>query len=116
MKILLVSADKILRHTLHQTLSRHGFIVDLATDGEDAWDLLQAFMYDLVLLEALLPRLDGVSFCRRLRDVGNPILALLMTEAQPSEHCEAMYASHAARCASSELNSFSNPSSVDFRV
>ncbi|MBD2426948.1 response regulator [Phormidium sp. FACHB-1136] len=87
MKILLVSADKILRHTLHQTLSRHGFIVDLATDGEDAWDLLQAFMYDLVLLEALLPRLDGVSFCRRLRNVGNPILVLLMTEAQPSEHC-----------------------------
>lgn len=78
MRILLASPDKTLGHKLHQDLSRHSFVVDVAIDGEDAWELLQAFMYDAVLLELLLPKLDGITLCRRLRDVGNPILILLM--------------------------------------
>ncbi|MEB3277897.1 MAG: winged helix-turn-helix domain-containing protein [Lyngbya sp.] len=78
MRLLLTSPDKTLGHKLHQDLSRHSFVVDVATDGEEAWELLQAFMYDAVLLELLLRKLDGIALCRRLRDVGNPILILLM--------------------------------------
>jgi PAS domain S-box-containing protein len=81
MKILLVSADKPLQTQLHRELSRQGLIVDVATDGEDAWGLLRAFLYDVVLLEAKLPQVDGVSLCRRLRDIGNPVLILLIVEA-----------------------------------
>lgn len=84
MKILLVSAEQGRQKTLRQTLSRHSFVVDLASDGEEAWDLLQAFRYDVVLLEAQLPTLDGLSLCRRLREVGNPVLLLLMVEADES--------------------------------
>ncbi|NJL50122.1 MAG: response regulator [Leptolyngbyaceae cyanobacterium SM2_5_2] len=81
MKILLVSADKPLQTELHRELSRQGLIVDVATDGEDAWGLLRAFLYDVVLLEAKLPQVDGVSLCRRLREVGNPVLILLIVDA-----------------------------------
>ncbi len=85
MKILLVSAEQGRQKPLHHTLSHHSFVVDLASDGEEAWDLLQAFRYDVVLLEAQLPTLDGLSLCRRLRDVGNPVLLLLMVEADGAE-------------------------------
>lgn len=87
MKILLVSSDKNLRNKLHQALSRQSLIVDVATDGEEAWELLQAFIYDVVLLEALLPEIDGLTLCRRLREVGNPVLILLMIEPGNVETC-----------------------------
>jgi len=80
MKVLLVAADHSLKHQLYQELSRQSLIVDIAVEGEEAWDLLQSFMYDVVLLEAKLPRLDGLTLCRRLREVGNPVLILLMME------------------------------------
>lgn len=85
MKILLVSAEPGRRKSLHKTLSRHSFVVDLSGDGEEAWGLLQAFRYDVVLLEAQLPTLDGPSLCRRLRDVGNPVLLLLMVTTDEAE-------------------------------
>ncbi|MFH7241251.1 MAG: response regulator [Spirulina sp.] len=81
MKILLVSAEQGQRKALHHALSRHSFIVDVASDGEEAWDMLKAFRYDVVLLEVQLPKLDGLSLCHRLREVGNPVLLLMMVEA-----------------------------------
>lgn len=80
MRILLGSSDQPLRNALHQLLLRHNFIVDVTMDGEEAWELLQAFMYDVVLLEGMLLKLDGVTLCHRLRDLGNPVLVLLLTE------------------------------------
>lgn len=84
MKILLVSADKALRSQWHQALSRHSLVVDIATDGEEAWGLLQTFMHDIVLIEFALPEMDGLTLCRRLREVGNPVLLLLMVESNDS--------------------------------
>jgi PAS domain S-box-containing protein len=87
MKIFLVSPDQGLRAKLHQALSRQSFIVDLAADAETAWGLLQTFMYDLVLLETPLPWMDGLTLCRRLRDVGNPVLIMLLLEPYDAETC-----------------------------
>ncbi len=87
MKILLVSSNPILQKKLHQLLFRHHFVVELAVNGEEAWDLLQAFVYDLVLLDSVLPKLDGIELCRRLREVGNPVLILLLLEAASWERC-----------------------------
>lgn len=84
MKILLVACDKALRSQLHQALSRHSLIVDVATNGEEAWELLRTFLYDVVLLEVALPAMDGLTLCRRLRDVGNPVLILLLVEPDDS--------------------------------
>ncbi|MGP1383645.1 MAG: response regulator [Thainema sp.] len=84
MRILLVSPNQSLQNILHQDLSRHHLIIDPADDGKEAWELLQAFMYDLVLLEATLPKLDDISLCHRLRDVGNPVLILPMIDTSTS--------------------------------
>lgn len=81
MKILLVSSNQILQKDLHRQLSRHNFIIELAVNCEEAWDLVQAFIYDLVLLDSVSPKLDGIELCRRLREVGNPVLILLLLEA-----------------------------------
>jgi len=87
MRILLTSPDKTLRNQLHQDLSGQNFVVDVAADGEEAWELLQAFVYDAVLLELPLPKLDGIALCSRLRDVGNPVLVLLMLEPSDAGTC-----------------------------
>jgi PAS domain S-box-containing protein len=79
MKILLVASDQALRSQLHQDLSRHNFTVDDVADDDEAWDLLQSFIYEVVVLEAMVPHLDGIALCRRLRAVGNPVLILLIT-------------------------------------
>lgn len=53
--------------------------MDIATDGEAGWELVEALPYDLVLLDVMLPKLDGISFCRRLRKANNQILVMLLT-------------------------------------
>jgi PAS domain S-box-containing protein len=80
MKILLVSSDPALRCQIQAALSRHHFTVDGATDGEETLGLLHTFIFDMMLLDAALPEQDGISLCRRLREVGNPVLILLMID------------------------------------
>jgi PAS domain S-box-containing protein len=87
MKILLVSPDQSLSSQLHRELTRQGLIVDVAFDQEEAWGLLQSFIYDVILLETSLPAMDGLTLCRRLRSVGNPILIVLMIEPHDAETC-----------------------------
>lgn len=79
MKILLVEDESHTQEILQTALSRQNFLVDQATDGEMAWELIQQFNYDLVLLDVMLPKLDGFSLCRRLRQADNPVLILLLT-------------------------------------
>lgn len=85
MKILLVGAEHHRQSALHTVLSNHRFCVDRANTGEEAWEFLNSFLYDLVLLEASPPAFDGITLCRRLRDVGNPVLILLTLPASAWE-------------------------------
>ena len=87
MKILLVSPNQSLQSKLHQTLSSHRFIVDLATDGEEAWGLLQTFVYDLLVLEAIVAKLDSLELCLRIRKVGNPVLILILVAKSERKLC-----------------------------
>jgi DNA-binding response OmpR family regulator len=54
-------------------------LVELAADGLAGWDLLEAFSYDLLLLDIMLPKLDGINLCQRLRDQGYHLPVLLLT-------------------------------------
>ncbi|HEY9615203.1 MAG TPA: response regulator, partial [Microcoleaceae cyanobacterium] len=85
MRILLVEDDNHTQQVLQATLTSENFLVDAATDGETAWELLQQFTYDLVLLDVMLPGLDGISLCRRLRQAKNPILIMLLTTCSSME-------------------------------
>ena len=54
------------------------YAVDLASDGEEAWEYIALFSYDLVVLDVMLPEIDGISLCKKLRahDYTMPILML----------------------------------------
>ena len=59
--------DEGIAQVLKKALTAQHYLVDLATDGQSGWELAEAFTYDLILLDMMLPKLDGISFCRRLR-------------------------------------------------
>ncbi len=67
MKILLVEDDDRIARPIIEDLRHQKHSVDHASDGVEGWDYAQAVSYDLILLDLMLPRLDGVSLCRRLR-------------------------------------------------
>lgn len=67
MKILLVEDDQGLLEVLRQLLVSQQYLVECATDGLMGWELAEAFDYDLILLDWMMPGLDGISFCQRLR-------------------------------------------------
>ncbi|MBD2183498.1 response regulator [Planktothrix sp. FACHB-1355] len=87
MKILLIEDDSATADIIIETLTNYHWIVKRATDGEIGLQLAQTQEYDLILLDIGLPKLDGITLCKRLRSEGyeNPILLLTAkdsTEAQ----------------------------------
>ena len=78
MKILLVEDDELIGSALFEALVAHYFTVDVAADGQAGLELATTFDYDLILLDWLIPKLDGISLCRQLRSKGyqKPILLL----------------------------------------
>lgn len=67
MRILLVEDDSVFAEALQQALTNQQYVVDVAGDGETGWKLAQAFAYDAVVLDLMLPHLDGIHFCQQLR-------------------------------------------------
>ncbi len=79
MKILLVEDDEQLANALVEVLTdKQHYTVDAATDGETGWAFIEATVYDLIILDIMLPKLDGISLCQRMRQTGymTPILML----------------------------------------
>jgi DNA-binding response OmpR family regulator len=78
MRILLVEDDDRIAQPLAEDLRHQYHVVDIAEDGLKGWECTQSVSYDLILLDLMLPRLDGLSLCKRLRSAGciAPILML----------------------------------------
>jgi DNA-binding response OmpR family regulator len=79
MRILLVEDDVRLAETLAEALTDQRYVVDLATNGETGWHQVNALDYDLLLLDVMLPELDGISLCQRLRSHGYTLPILILT-------------------------------------
>ncbi len=77
-RILIVEDDTTLLETLTYNLSNEGYTVQTATDGQTGLQLARQENFDLLVLDVMLPRLDGLSVCRILRreEVETPILLL----------------------------------------
>ena len=76
-RVLVVDDEPMVREVLARYLERDGFTVDLAVDGVDALQHLESVGADLVVLDLMLPRLDGFEVLRRLRSrVGTPVIML----------------------------------------
>ncbi|MEG3833066.1 MULTISPECIES: response regulator transcription factor [unclassified Microcoleus] len=79
MKILLVEDDYRIAQALAEALTDQHYAVDIAADGQEGWNFAEAFTYDLILLDVMLPKLDGISLCQRLRRQGLKTPVLMLT-------------------------------------
>ncbi|MEA5582033.1 response regulator transcription factor [Nodularia harveyana UHCC-0300] len=79
MKILLVEDDERIASSLAEALTDNNYAIDLAADGEEAWDLITAFNYDLILLDVMLPKINGIELCQQLRKHNYSTPALMLT-------------------------------------
>jgi DNA-binding response OmpR family regulator len=79
MRILVVEDDIQLADVLHEALIDRQYTVDVVQDGEMAWMWICALQYDLIVLDLTLPKLDGVNFCKRLRDRNFTFPVLMLT-------------------------------------
>jgi DNA-binding response OmpR family regulator len=79
MRILVVEDDPRLGPNLKKGLEKHHYAVDLVTDGEDALLMASSVPYDLIILDVLIPRLNGFEVCRQLRDRRRTTPILLLT-------------------------------------
>jgi DNA-binding response OmpR family regulator len=78
MRILLVEDDCHLAASLAEALTAQRYTVDIAYDGEGAWQQMATLPYDLMLMDVTLPQMDGLSLCQRMRSQGlqSPVLML----------------------------------------
>jgi DNA-binding response OmpR family regulator len=78
LRILLVEDTKALARSVADGLAEEGFSVDVATDGEEGLHLGGEIAYDAIILDRMLPALDGMTVLRRLRErgIGTPVLFL----------------------------------------
>jgi two-component system alkaline phosphatase synthesis response regulator PhoP len=68
-KILIVDDEKDILDLLEYNLNKEGYAVLRASDGESALSIVQSNPVDLILLDIMMPRLDGIETCRRLREM-----------------------------------------------
>lgn len=79
MRILLVEDDASLAEALAEALASQRYAVDTASDGEAAWGQIITLEYDLILLDLMLPKIDGIRLCQRLRSHGYKMPILMVT-------------------------------------
>ncbi|MDD2483038.1 MAG: response regulator transcription factor [Candidatus Shapirobacteria bacterium] len=79
MKILVVEDEHLIANALKKGLEQEHYTVDLAFDGLEGFDLAASGDYDIVLLDLMLPKMDGLEICRQLRSQQNHVPILMLT-------------------------------------
>lgn len=79
MKILLIEDDEKISNFIKKGLEEEAFIIDTAFDGEEGFYLAQIYTYDLIILDLMLPKLDGIEVCKRVRQINSKIPILMLT-------------------------------------
>jgi len=78
-RILVVDDDRAVRESLRRSLSFNGYTVDLAEDGVEALEAISNERPDALVLDVMMPRLDGLEVCRQLRSTGDDLPILVLT-------------------------------------
>lgn len=79
MKLLIVEDSSRLRNTLKRGLEQEGYAVDVAEDGEEGVGFCESYQYDVIVLDLLMPRLDGYGVIKKLRQSGNDTHILVLS-------------------------------------
>ena len=79
LKILIAEDDHDLRQLFSHVLIKHGFAVKGVADGQEALDAMESDYFDLIISDIMMPRVDGYSLVRQLRESGSTIPVLMIT-------------------------------------
>jgi DNA-binding response OmpR family regulator len=79
MKILLIEDDETTATTLSKALTDSRYVVNTSADGRTALELAKTYDYDLIILDVMIPGLDGISLCRQLRRENYQVPVLMLT-------------------------------------
>ncbi len=79
MRILLVEDERRLSDVIKRGLEESGFAVDTSFDGEEGEFLAGSESYDLIILDLMLPKIDGITVCQNIRTKGNKTPILMLT-------------------------------------
>jgi DNA-binding response OmpR family regulator len=82
--ILVVDDETLYQHLLKVNLEREGYDVRTAGDGEEALDAVSSYNPDLVILDVMMPKLDGITACERIRQFSS--VPIIMLTAKGEEH------------------------------
>src|SRR5690349_21051184 len=86
MRILFAEDDKALRTSVARGLREAEYTVDLAGNGTQALDMAESTHYDAIILDILLPGLDGIAVCQAIRAHGKRVPILMLTALDAVEH------------------------------
>lgn len=78
-RVLVADDDPGVRESLRRSLTFNGYDVSLAADGEETLSAVRAARPDVLILDVMMPRLDGIATCRALRSLGDDLPILLLT-------------------------------------
>jgi len=79
MRILLVEDDSRMSRPIADDLRRQGHLIDVAPDGSRGLERAQEGVYDLILLDIMIPGMDGLALCHRLRSEGEQAMIVMIT-------------------------------------
>jgi DNA-binding response OmpR family regulator len=79
LRVLVVEDEPSVATGVRRALAANGYVVDVATDGERGLELASAWPYDLIILDVMLPKVNGYKVCRVLRAAGNQSPILMLT-------------------------------------
>ncbi len=78
-RLLVVEDEDIVRHSMVRVLARAGYAVDEASSGFDALDMISKNRYDLTLVDIKMPRMSGIEFLERARQIDSQVAAVVIT-------------------------------------
>jgi len=85
MKILVVDDEKLLVKGIKFNLENEGYDIEAAYDGEEALRLIREVKFDLVILDLMLPKIDGLEVCRRIREFANTPIIMLTAKGEDTD-------------------------------
>jgi DNA-binding response OmpR family regulator len=79
LKILVIDDDQFSREGLKKILESEGFLVDIAKDGEEGFELADKYHYNLIITDLMMPIMNGMKFLSRLKSIGNDVPVIVIT-------------------------------------
>ncbi|HEY9826994.1 MAG TPA: response regulator transcription factor, partial [Stenomitos sp.] len=85
MKVLLIEDDEAIIAALSHNLATYHYVLDAVTDGTTGWTYATTYEYDLIILDIMLPKMNGIRFCEWFREEGYTTPILLLTVLDTSQ-------------------------------